>query len=421
MNILTIVHQFLPKHAAGSEHYTYYLAKELVRRGHRLHLYFTEIDHAKPHASLRSGEYDGLPFFEAINNHAFPTLERTYRDAAMEANLRTVLDAVRPDVVHVQHLHLHSIGYVDILKDRQKRILWTLHEYLPLCLRHGQLLRTDGALCQGPEDLECANCARLWPPPEGAALPGAVLDELRQQAVGTRRRAMQAALSKVDLFVAPSSFLRDMYVACGFIAPERIEVSDYGFAQRPAPARRRAADGSLRLGFLGTIADWKGVHLIVEAFNGLPERGLECRIYGDLTFLPDYSLGLRRARRHVGVRFLGAFDNRRVAEILAEIDVLIVPSIWFENSPLTIHEAFLAGVPVLCSDRGGMAELVADGVSGLHFRMGDARDLRAKIVRLSTEPALLETLRRGIPPVKDIEEDARQTEARLERLAGPRA
>jgi len=420
VKVLTIVHQFLPKHAAGSEYYTYYLAKELQRRGHAVHLYFTEIDHDRPHADLRTGVYDGLPFFEAVNNHAFPTFERTYQDPAMEANLRRVLDAVRPDVVHVQHLHLHSIGCIDVLKERGLKVVWTLHEYVPLCLRHGQLLRLGGELCEGPEDRECARCARMWPAPAGVE-PAAGERELEAstlRAVEARRREMQRALSRVDLFIAPSRFLRDKYVEHGFVDPRRIVVSDYGFATSAFRRANRSTSADLRFGCMGTIAEWKGLHLVIEAFNGLPETGVQCRIYGDLSFLPDYVLRLRRLRRHFGVRLMGAFDNRRVAEILAELDVLIVPSIWFENSPLTIHEAFMAGVPVICSDRGGMAELVRDGVSGLHFRLGDAADLRAKIERLLAEPELLERLRRGVPAVKDIAEDARQMEARFEELAG---
>jgi hypothetical protein len=97
--------------------------------------------------------------------------------------------------------------------------------------------------------------------------------------------------------------------------------------------------------------------------------------------------------------------------------VLVVPSIWLENAPLTILEAFLAGVPVVCSDLGGMAEMVEDGVSGLRFRPGDAEDLREKLLRLVREPGLLERLRRGIPAVRRIEDDVRELRAHFGRLA----
>jgi glycosyltransferase involved in cell wall biosynthesis len=414
VKILVIVHQFLPKHAAGSEYYTYYLAKELQRRGHDVHLYFTEIDHDRPHADLRTGEYDGLPFHEAVNNHKFPGFQFTYKDSAAEKNLKRVLDEVRPEIVHVQHLHLHSIGYLQILASRGLKIVFTLHEYITMCHRNGQLLKEGLEICEGPEVTECAKCARHWPPPEGAS--DADGEDPYIDAVSTRIDEVKAGLAHVDLFISPSAFLRQKFIDYGFIDPDRIIHSDNGLDTSKYRVVPKVESDKLRIGYFGTISAWKGIHILVEAFNGIPEQGVECKIYGDISFLRDYVRSLREMRHHLDVRFMGEFENTRVAEVLASIDVLVVPSVWFENSPLTIHEAYLAGVPVICSDRGGMAELVEDGKSGLHFRMGDAADLRAKIMRLLDEPKLLDEIRSRIPAVKDIKRDAADMEKRYDAL-----
>jgi glycosyltransferase involved in cell wall biosynthesis len=95
-----------------------------------------------------------------------------------------------------------------------------------------------------------------------------------------------------------------------------------------------------------------------------------------------------------------------VGEILAGLDMVVVPSIWYENSPLTIQEAFIARVPVITANEGGMAELVRDGIDGLHFRLGDAADLRRKLRYVATHPDVLERLRDGIPAVPGIEAHA---------------
>ena len=420
MRILMIGHEFLPRHGGGTEHYTYYLAKELQRRGHELHLYITELADGRPHAELTRGSFDGLDFHQAVNNHKFKTFRHTYKDAAMEANLRVVLDEWPPDIVHVQHLHLHSIGYIDVLKERGLKVVYTLHEYITMCLRNGQLMREGLVLCEGPEPSECAKCAKQWLAPgplEGKPrVPLAHTGDPFQDAVLLRTAEVKAAFAQVDLFVSPSRFLREKFLAHGMMDPRRILYSDNGMARAAFRKVPRRSGDRLRCGYIGTIAEWKGLHVLVDAFNGLPEAGVECRIYGDLTFMPDYVRALRERRMHLDVRLLGRMDNARIAEILAELDVLIVPSVWFENSPLTIHEAFIAGVPVVCSDRGGMAELVTDGVNGLHFRLGDAADLRAKILRLMREPALLETLRAGMPPIKDIARDAEDMEKRYQAL-----
>src|SRR5439155_9349363 len=122
-----------------------------------------------------------------------------------------------------------------------------------------------------------------------------------------------------------------------------------------------------------------------------------------------------------GVRARGAIAHDQVPHALASIDVLVVPSIWPENSPLVIQEAFLAGVPVIASRIGGIPEVVRDGRNGLLFRAGDAADLARSLTRLLDEPGLLDTLRTGIPPVRTIDEDVSQARAMYEGCLRTRA
>jgi glycosyltransferase involved in cell wall biosynthesis len=118
---------------------------------------------------------------------------------------------------------------------------------------------------------------------------------------------------------------------------------------------------------------------------------------------------------------MGRLPNEEVADALADIDLLIVPSLWPENSPLTMHEAFLAGTTVLAADAGGMAELLQHGRAGLLFRSGDAADLRRQIMRVVEQPRLLSALRQRVPPVKTIAEDAAEMEARYQQMLTSRS
>ncbi len=99
------------------------------------------------------------------------------------------------------------------------------------------------------------------------------------------------------------------------------------------------------------------------------------------------------------VTFIGRYQHAELATLISEVDWIVVPSVWWENSPLVIQEAFHFQRPVICSDIGGMAEKVDDGVNGLHFRAGDPVSLARTLRRAADEPRLWEQLREGIKPM----------------------
>lgn len=208
----------------------------------------------------------------------------------------------------------------------------------------------------------------------------------------------------VDCFVAPSKFLARQFADYGLDA-DRLVCSDYGtpvetFEPTPFPA-----EGPLRIGFLGSIQPVKGVHVLFDAATHLESGSFHLRIYGDAAAKPEYGIDLA-ALQSGDVEIVGRAHFSSIPEIIPTFDVLVCPSIWWENSPLVIHEAFAAGVPVICSGIGGMAELVEDGVNGFHYTAGDGEDLARKLKILIDDRTQLDRLRQGIPELKDMAEDA---------------
>ena len=176
----------------------------------------------------------------------------------------------------------------------------------------------------------------------------------------------------------------------------------------------------MRLGFLGSLMVSKAPHLILEAIARLPRGSVSVDLFGAYSAYhgdDSYRQQIEPLLKQEAVQVHGAIPHDRVAQALASIDVLVVPSIWPENSPLVIQEAFLAGVPVVASRIGGIPEVVADGRNGLLFRAGDASDLSRTLARLLHEPGLLDTLRAGIPPVRTIEDDVRFARSLYERMS----
>ena len=452
LKILMVIHDFLPHHAAGSQVYTYRLAHALRLRGHDVRVLTTEAHPGVHSYFLRETSYEGVPIYEVSHQHHTEYFERTYKDPNMERIFEGLLDRLKPDIVHIQHLHNHSSGYVPRAKARNIPVFYTLHEYMLLCPRGGQMLREGMQVCDQPVPDVCAACIthlRLGParPDEGRAplssrlarhLPSDFKERLKEvlptvdqqdgpgetqrsdhglsagsAAISKRLEEIKSAVSGVDLFLSPSSFLRQKFIDCGMVEPERIIHSDNGQDRSPFENIVRTSSDSLRVGYIGTIADFKGVDVLVEALNGLAHiPTIEGHIHGGLGTFAAFSEELMGRASNPRITFHDRYAPEKVGEILGSLDVLVVPSRWYENAPLTIQEAYMAGIPVVASRLGGMAEWVEEDVTGLTFEVGNAQDLAAKLQRLHDDRELLRRLASARINIKSIEQDARSMEAR---------
>lgn len=442
MRILAFAHGFPPAAAGGAEIYARALARELARTDEVV-MIAREARADLPEFSRR--ELPGEPFRLVLVNFTYRegrSFRDTYRDPRMGELLAGLIDEIRPDVAHLHHVTNLTTDLVELLASRGVPVVYTLHDYWLLCQR-GQLLDLDYQRCAGPTAVGCARCLGLAA--QGGAplyaarralgrLPAALAQPLARLAqhgarglgrgtaeVEERLDRVRALTERVALFLAPSRTVRERFVAFG-IPPSRIALHPYGHEHAPLAAERRGPAPPLRIGFIGTLMVSKAPHLVLEAFAGLPPGAATLRLLGGYSAYHGddrYRAILEPLLEQPGVSWPGALAHSEIRSELAALDVLVVPSIWLENAPLTISEAFLAGVPVVCSDLGGMAELVEHEVSGLRFRPGDAADLREQLLRLVREPGLLEALRRGIPPVRHIEDDARALRAHFAQLARP--
>jgi glycosyltransferase involved in cell wall biosynthesis len=245
-----------------------------------------------------------------------------------------------------------------------------------------------------------------------------------------RLERSREVFENVDLFVAPSASIAAEFRRLGLPA-EKVRVSDYGFEPVLADSTRaRALDGhgpaeagpygqaeaspcisALRIGFVGTLVWHKGVHVLLAAARRLPPSKYEVLIHGDLNTFPQYVASLRRAAAGLPVQFRGRFENGGGGEVYSELDVLVVPSLWLENSPLVIHEAFMCGVPVVGARTGGIAELIDDGVNGRLYEPASDLALAEILTSLVSDPAQLERWRAALPAVKSMDEDAKHWES----------
>ncbi|MEE8201147.1 MAG: glycosyltransferase family 4 protein [Candidatus Acidoferrales bacterium] len=440
MKILYVSHLFLPQFSGGTEVLTYEVAREMQRRGHEVEVLTCEDWRASAPVSGRDEPYGGVPVHRLRLNasRSDDPMRAQYHFPAVEEYLRAWLGAKRPDLVHVHHFGNVTTAAATAAYALGIPVVFTATDFWLICPT-SQLLRYDQSLCNGPTNLaKCAKCvatryqrarpyrpllsavpepvfnlaARLMAPALGGLLASArAVTSLVKRAEWNRQVA-----EKFSRFLVASRFMRERF-AENRVPTERMELVGFGIDTRwAASLTSRRFEGPLRIGFIGAIAPHKGLHVLVEAFRRL-KAGNQARleVYGRLDFAPPYGERVQgQASGLEGIEFRGTFPHQEMGRVLSELDVLVVPSVWYENTPLVLHAAQAARLPLIVSDMGGLVEMVRDGENGLVVPAGDAEALAATLERCLREPGLLPRLSRQMPPVKTIEAYAEELLARYE-------
>jgi GT2 family glycosyltransferase/glycosyltransferase involved in cell wall biosynthesis len=432
MRILQVVHGFPPAASGGTEVYVRGLAAAFAAAGDEVAVFTRHSDPNTREMAVREWTDSAVHVFSVNNTfHSCDSFASSYSNPEIARIAGCLLDEWRPDVVHVQHLTCLSTGIPRQASVRRIPCAMTLNDYWLICHR-GQLMDLDGRRCEGPWDGGCARCL----PPGALAAPAALrtartLQSLPIPAIASaidlaahaweaatpaeRTRAatvarlahMKDAVADIALFLAPSATLAEAFGRFG-LPPGRLVRCNQGISTAPFEGVRRSESEALRIGFAGGLQPTKGADVLLDAVERLPPGRVVVDVIGNAG---PYHGDARFAKALVNrlgstvIRRFGSVSHDRMPGVLADLDVVVVPSIWIENAPFIIREAFAARVPVIASNLGGMAEMVRDGIDGLLFTPGDAAALAAALSRLLDGP-LLPALRAGIRRPMSIEEDA---------------
>jgi glycosyltransferase involved in cell wall biosynthesis len=396
MRIQFLIHQFYPTSQYGAETYAYHLGQGLQGLGHQVSVFYRENhvarDFARNQALLEEdGEVDGLSVRRVflnprrgVSRGAFFHFLTTFYNPSIEKAFARHLDRFQPDLVHVHHLLYLSAGLLAAARRRRIPIVATLHDFWYFC-PNAQLLRPGGEICGKNPTLHCGRCMKAL---YGGRIPQAVLP-LGAPFFLWQRRHLRRAMSQVQAFVAPSQFLLERYVREGYPA-DRMTLMEYGLPGQGLAAIVRSHEPAhpLHVGYIGSLTRHKGVHVLVEAFLRIPPERATLDVYGSPDAFPEYSARLQQmAEGRPHIRLRGAFEHSCLGEVLQGLDLLVVPSLWYENSPVVIQEAFGAGVPVVASRLGSLPEKVKEGVQGRLFEPGDVESLFGVLSELLSDPA----------------------------------
>lgn len=299
-----------------------------------------------------------------------------------------LLGSIKPDVVHIHHFLYWGVEIFELFRRAGVRVVFTAHEYGAICANFGQMVKTDGRLCYASSPAECGLCF-----PNTSAGKFFV-----------RTNILQAMFDHIDEFIAPSEFLRDRYVAWG-VSAKKIHVIEnlldarvlnQGLAHLTEHLGGEAGgigddvDQRVVFGYFGQINPFKGIDILIQAALALPEelrKSVEIRIHGENRHYLETEFGKRVDELLIDakdvVRSMGSYRNEDVSHLMQDCDWIIVPSIWWENSPVVIQEARIAGRPLICSNIGGMAEKIDRSTDFLFpaRNPGALAELMRKIVR----------------------------------------
>jgi glycosyltransferase involved in cell wall biosynthesis len=340
---------------------------------------------------------------------AFDWFKFANRDLNFAREFRALLETLQPRVVHFHHYA--NFGVEAFLHVKRTlpgtAIVLTLHEYQAICNHFGQMITTEHlSLCYQASPIRCNGC----------------FGNISRTDFFLRSLYIKRFFDLVDHFIAPSAFLAERYIAWG-VPAERLSVIE-NFIPAPSVSREpeaRAEDRPLRIGFFGQISRLKGMNVIFDAadiMEGEETGGIVFEIFGEYRNQPDdfqKEFLERLAKSGRNIIYQGPYDQNRVDQLMRSVDLVLIPSIWWENSPVVIQEALRNRKPIICSDIGGMAEKVRDGLDGFHFPVGNAFALTSLLRRLTAQRELLsrvvETMR--VPPTMEttVEKHARLYEA----------
>ncbi len=349
-----------------------------------------------------------------------------YQNPEVYRYFQKYLKEYQPDVLHITSLYSLTASIIQAAGELGIPVVLTATDFWFVCAKN-TLLRNDGSLCPGQDDpWECTRCLMAGT----KAFKGVqkVLPEKMARSIllgmghfpwitnqpGFRgmmgnwqqRFAYQnEMLRKADLVVTASKFLRDLYLKYQ-VLEDRIIYSAYGLDMTWARGfTTKTESRCLRIGFIGQVIPMKGVDLLLKAVQLIGrESPIEVKIYGDLQKNLEYGKELIALKGNdERISFLGTFDNSRMGEVMMEIDVLVVPSSWYDF-PLVVSSALATRTPVIATDLPGMNELIKHGKNGLLFARNDWKALAAQMKRLVDEKDLLLRLKEGIEPVKTVAE-----------------
>jgi len=375
MKILMVDKYFFVK--GGAERYMFELAKVLQANGHEIVPFAMQHQDSfdTPYADffVSNIEYNRHSLLAKAATVARATGRMIYSTEARN-RIAKLIEKTQPDIAHLHMIdHQLSPSILHALKDFNIPVIQTVHQYKLACPNYRLYNPTTGQVCE-----KCLG-GNLWHPIKERCHKGSFVASSMIAIESTLHRLTQIYEKNIDLFHVPSHFMGRKLRQPG-VGDGKVRHLFYAINMKDFEPHISAGEYVL---YFGRLSDEKGILTLLEASRLYPTAPLY--IVGDgpqRPVLQEFAIKSEMSQ----VKFLGLKSGDDLKALVQNARVIVVPSEWYDNSPLVIYEAFATGKPVICSKMGGMPELVDDGQNGLHFEAGDAEELAAQMAAMWQNP-----------------------------------
>jgi len=384
VKILYLVHQFYPECYTGTEKFVYNIALMTQKFGNKVKVITysfyedTYYDKSIGNILVKEFVYKGIPVLAFKFKNEPYDLHFGLKNPGLYDFAENIIKDENPDIIHVGH-PMRVSEFIKVALKLNIPYIMTLTDFFLMCPK-GILITSNGNLCIGPErgiicDKMCSELSKVY--------------------IESRLKEAELILMNAKKILSPSKFVASMFKK--EFSNLKVDIVNHGIRYKYIKANNKTYGyrENITFCYAGSLNYHKGVHILLQAFKSIENKDIKLKIYGSGP--KEYINKLKDiVKNDDRVEFCGVFSEEQVGSILSSVDVIVVPSTWYENYPLILHEALACNIPVIASNLGGMAEKIKDGFNGFTFNTGDYKSLKEKMEFIIDNPQVLNEIKKNI-------------------------
>lgn len=343
----------------GSERYVFSVSNALAEAGHEL-MHFS----MKSPENEMSKESDYFVDYMDMHKFSLKNIVKFFYNYEAVAKLKKLIKDKNPDLAHLHNIaHQLTPAIIKVLKDAGIPVIMTLHDYKLIC-PNAKLYNKNG------------NCEKCLGGKYYNCFLNSCMHESRAKSFLGMLEAYIYKYKKsydlVDLFIAPSQYMKDVTVKFGIDENKIIVIRNF---LNNSAELAESADTENYFLYFGRLSEEKGIFELIEAFDSSEFKNYKLKIVGDGPSVNDLRFKIKDLGLEDKIDLLGYKSGDELKDLIQRAKAVVMPSLWAENMPYALLEACDMGKICIVSRVGGMPELIEDSQNGYLFEAGNKDEL----------------------------------------------